>query len=257
MAESEIDEYIADLLKNNPDLSVEKFKGMFSEALSRKPTLKEVSKFQCAQNVNVPHAITPNLKFKTEIVTTKSGMRYCFSDVSSGWGTLFLNVPISTGVYQWTVQIEYHTKLPDADRGDYYSSFWFGGAASPSHEFDRSYLGESGRDVLASSFNFRYNNDRSLTSTLVGVKNASAIPRQETVVPNHALVSLEVDIGARMMCFFVENSKVPRSISSVPVPIHLGMSIATLSTAFTSVALKKLPAATPSPVRCVLHEAHK
>lgn len=49
-SENDVAEYISDLIRSDPTLSVDSFKKMFFEALSRKPTLKEVTKFQTARD---------------------------------------------------------------------------------------------------------------------------------------------------------------------------------------------------------------
>lgn len=246
MSETEIDDYIADLLQNNPNLSVDNFKIMFAEALSRNATLKEISKFQSASSTNITHSFRPNPIYRTITSKTPSGIKYSLSDIECQFPTLFMNMPINAGVYRWTTQILYDVHSP-------FSGFFFGGASSPSDQFKRCFLGHSGSGSFA--FKFFRAEDKSLYSEFEGVKNSKTVPREETLVPDGSLVSLEVDMGTKTMSFFVENVKVPHTITNIPVPVHLGMTVCINDTAFISVSLKKLKAVTPSLVRCQLHEA--
>lgn len=181
--------------------------------------------------------------------------KYVFSD--SGYQTVFLSAAILEGVWRWTVQISYSkTGI---------SRFCLGATATERRKlgrWDNDFLGKSDTSssfLPSSSFFFRRWDGNRLYSSLCGVKNAWDIPLAETVVPDQSIVSIEADIAARTLAFFVGDVKeggmgsvkVPRVISDVPLnrptaPLYLGISGWGRNSSFTFVSLHRILSTTPS-----------
>lgn len=154
--------------------------------------------------------------------------------------TLFLSTCIGKeGVFRWTVQIRYAV-------GGFFSQLFVG--ASPFDRLSQCSNTHLGYTPGSCSLEMWKNGDV-LQSWLRGTADTSNFPQGETCVPDGAFVSLEADGSARTLSFFVDERKVPRAVSDVCVPLHLGVSGCTRSS-FVSVLFCRLPAPTPSPVTC-------
>lgn len=144
--------------------------------------------------------------------------------------TVFLAQPITSGVWRWNVQIGYAPNAPIRI------------GACPSNNIticDDSFLGFQNKSGSASLFIFK-DRDGTLQSSLRGVKGSDNIPPQETVVPDKATVTVEVNMNTKTLIFFVDGKKVPRGISNLPPnSVHLGVT-GYYKPSFTSLSLQKM-----------------
>lgn len=168
--------------------------------------------------------------------------------------TVFLKTSFTTGVWQWAVQIAYQDDKI-ATLIDLGNSYLCIGAAE-----DKCRARVEGRPCgsekgSASFYMWRSSNDACLGASLCGV-NGVSVSLPGTAVPNNSFVTMEADLDAHTLCFFVGEKIVPAGFEKVPAsptsPLLFGMSGGS-DASFTSVFLHRLPgpsaAVSPSGVR--------
>lgn len=128
--------------------------------------------------------------------------------------TAFMDKDITEGIFDWTIKIRYEEGM--------HTFFCLGVAPmAVSEKCENCTL----RCLYgACGFYFWRGADGSLASHLCGVCNGADISYTETPVPDGAMVIAEVDADAHTLSFFVNGQRVPRSISKIPTPLHLGVS---------------------------------
>lgn len=160
--------------------------------------------------------------------------------------TLFLEIQITSGVFQWKVQISYAEKS--------LSLFNFG--AAPSNrlvECDNDHLGcmSGGCSLL-----FLKDHTGRLQTGLQGVMNeikCQSFEKEKIRVPDNASVTEELDTRTSTLSFLVNGKKIRHAISGLPTPIHLGMFLYQGSNSFTSLSFGRISSVTPYPADCCMH----
>lgn len=152
--------------------------------------------------------------------------------------TVFLDKNISTGVFRWTITINYSQE----GRSDIYV-----GSAPVEciplhndHSLGFRYAGDC-------SLQCRRREDGSLATDLWGARDEDCYPVEEARVPDGSMVAVEVDTFLRTISFFVGEKKIPHAFSNIRTPLCFGAS-GTINSCITLMSLRRLPASTPSPV---------
>lgn len=198
---------------------------------------KSHSHFVMGRPKGIPVSIRHNPEGGFIITEAPTGPHCLFSTIFRR--TLFLNTPITEGVFHWVVRINY------AMEGD--SGFNIGTA--PLEYLSHCNQGVLGNGIRTCSFGFWRNCDNRLLSSLTsGGCLVPGIPFDETCVLDGSLVSVEIDCNRKTLSFFVNGKKVPRAFSNKHIPLHFGISCSYGS--FTSVSFHRLESATPSFVAC-------
>lgn len=187
------------------------------------------------------------------LTRSHEGEQCVFMREDNKYRTVFMDTPVLgqvggggtgqfEGIFRWTVRIEYHSRK---------SSQLCIGAAPPDllTQCEDKLIGNTPGTC---SFYF-WKLNRMFQSVLWGVVSNTDIPRSETVVRDGNMVAIEADTQAHTLCFFVHDVKVPRAISAVLSPFHLGIT-GVFQPTFSSVSFRRLASATPSPVACVFYE---
>lgn len=191
---------------------------------------------------NTYPSILPNDKGGYKLSLTRSGTR-CSFHTEYEHRTVFLDRALTAGIVNWTVQIAYGSAGDD---------FYLGASLSSRIGlFDRKWLGING----SCAFNFYQCGDGKLRSRLTGVKgwHEDKVPPDETVVPQHAVVSAETNLVLCTLSFFVNGERVPRAITGLQKPVHLG--ITGVNTAsFVSLSFRNLTSSTSSSLACRFYE---
>lgn len=186
-----------------------------------------------------PNKITASLVMDSRLHGGVSIASPSYLYTSLDWKTVFLSSIVTKGIVRWTVKPKY------AASG--MSSFWLGIAPA-----DRAAPCDCLGDLNgASSFNFFKYPNGVLGSILCGVRCRGGYYTTIPCVPNNALVAVEVDCQAHTLSFFVNESRVPCSISGVRLPVQIGLS-GGWEQSFSSVCFCRLHASTPSSVLCHL-----
>lgn len=193
----------------------------------------------------IPISFCPNLSGGYTLTNIPKGLHCSFGDFFD-FRTVFLSQVIKEGTFCWRVRIKYGTLHEN-------STLWAGAAPADLLSVCNSrVLGGVvlGTWALWISRNCRHQ----LESRLVGVKHRDIIPYDETQVPDGALVTIELDSGARTLSFFVNGAKIPRIAACICFPCHFGIT-GVPNISFTAESLSRLPTPIPSSVVCVQHEA--
>lgn len=203
--------------------------------------LRNCSVFVNSRKKNIPHSFRVNPKGGCIITRTSFGKKCTFNQ-EEWYRSIFLNPTIIKGLLHWSVQIDYGTG----------NDFSIGGAASNClSRLDTLYF--CCHREKACGFNF-YVSGVKLYSHLDNADDFGArYSFEETPVPNNSVVAAEVDFTLRTLTFFVNNKKVPRGISQIPVPFSLGMCSTRIGGSFTSLSLRRLAYATPSSIACTYY----
>lgn len=176
--------------------------------------------------------------------------RFTDSDRLFGMGryrTVFLDVPITEGIFRWVVQIKYG--------GGKECSESLGMGTAPSdrlHVLDGRILGDRMSEGVSGSCCLSMDVDAGTPRLRLFGMDATepncAFPPYYSVVdrrlqvPDHAVVTLEADTTAATVVFFVETRRLPYAFSRVLAPLHMGMTGFGTSS-FTSLSLRRLPSA--------------
>lgn len=175
-------------------------------------------------------------------------VRYTFPNGTQHWNTIFLKEPITTGISRWTVRIEYGNNsyfslgtMPSGDKG---KSSW----PQPSE--------------TATMYWFGRHPDKSLCSRLNGMGlgrwTGYSCPRCDELVPDNAYVTVEANVAAHTLCFFINGVKVCNALSNVYFPAYMGLSGFNYPNSVSScesLSLVTLSAPTPSPIICRYYKA--
>lgn len=171
--------------------------------------------------------------------------------------TVFVNTPITKGIFRWTVKMHY-------GNGETSS---FGIGAAPAALLDQFHCLNLGSFQMRGSWAFtawktvsrleyrskkkmRTGNTPVFHSNLQGHEHVVLDKEwRETDVPSDSLVSAEIDCATRTLAFFVDRKKVPMCFSGVQLPLHFGVSGSGYSS-FITVTFRRLPSPTPSFVVC-------
>lgn len=186
----------------------------------------------------------PTSKDQVFLSTMPTGFPRCdFPDTCHECRTVFLDKELTNGVWQWTVQISYKTP---------FSKFWFGFAPSDCLESCEDLSLGLFAELGSASLHFKSCKGR-LLWRLAGVETADRLHEDESPLMDNSLVTIEADIDAQTVCFFVENEKAEKEklafgISRILTPIYFGMS--GMNASFSSVFFRRLCTPTPSPVPC-------
>lgn len=184
---------------------------------------------------SVPVKFRPNLKGGYSVLET------CVS-FECDRRSLFLETPLTEGIWRWTVHITY---------GD--SNILGLGVVSSDSLTLRD---EDGLWKDASLIIW----EDSLTCAIRGTKNYEEFDISECI----PVFSMEADMDTRTLAFYLDDTRWPWVISNIPVPSHFGISAMPRPDSwpkiskrvrerskdgkprFTSLSLRRLPAATPS-----------
>lgn len=166
----------------------------------------------------------------------------CVFGKSNTTRTVFVDKCITEGIYRWTVKVDFSQGC----------NFFIGCAmcsGSSLSVWDDNWLGDSGStcsvEVYASG----------AKTALHGVHNDSRSERKVSITCS-SLLSLEIDSTAGTLSFFIDEKKEPFVISKIRVPLYFGLSKSFNTAAFTSLSLRRLAAATASPVVCTYFECN-
>lgn len=156
--------------------------------------------------------------------------------------TLFLGSIITTGIYEWMVEIRY------CKEG--ISQFYIGAAPLDRvRACDTAFLGMTVSETVSL---YSQCFDGSISpSYLYGARkyNSSIDSLGHSNVLDESLVTAEVDCSSQTLCFFLNHKKIPRGFSWIRSPLQLGITgYGRLS--FATRLFRRLPAITPSPVQC-------
>lgn len=177
--------------------------------------------------------------------------------------TLCLNASFVVGVWHWTVQITYseHSNFRSRDLlgllGVDVPHLSIGVVQSSLQEqLDTSKLG-----LISGSAGFSFQKDPSsgsLQSFLFGARHP-IIPTVKIIgvrgfmknynlveidVPNHSLVTMEVDLNTHMLSFFVGEKKVPKGVSKLPAKTFFFGISGSIGSSFSTVFLRRVPCPT-------------
>lgn len=167
--------------------------------------------------------------------------------------TVFLDTPVTEGVFWWEVRIAY------ARVGR--SSFCFG--AAPAYLL--SWLDSDclGYVPGTPSFAFESRLESSLVggkdtlqSSLIGVKGCLDMSYEEVQVADGSLVAIEADGDTGTLCFFVNGKKILRAVTDMDVPMHVGIS-GWKKPSCTTVSFRRLPSVLPSSVTPKKYKVYK
>lgn len=198
--------------------------------------------------------LRPNPHGVYTLTQTPIGENCHFSSV----GTVYLNTAISEGIFRWTVRITYPTEE---------ESYICVGAAPYRRMNIFSFKPLAWTDMTftyCGSYCLHYclrPNGKGWRS-FFGSWNRFDHPDDTLpTLPNNSLVSIEADVTANTLSFFIDRKKVncvakfPKSIPPFDYgfPLNLGVS-GTEGVSFTSLNLRRLAAPTPSPVPCRVFE---
>lgn len=171
--------------------------------------------------------LQPNLKY-WKITRSFAGMKCAIVSYDQFLHAIFLDKCITNGIFRWTVDVQCQRRSA--------SDFCMGIAHSCLACVDAGIGTANGSCGLGSS-------------GLVGVEGCRfAIP----IMISGELITAEVNITNRTLCFFVGMKRLLVAISCIPTPLYFGVSGSeTLS--FTSAAFRRLsaPTPTPTPSACV------
>lgn len=228
--------------------------GMCNEHLK----LKKHLYFVKSRPVYVPHSLKPDKTYGCEITGTSCS--FCLSDWQPR--TIFLDTTLNEGVWLWTVEVKWE--------GERSSGFWVG--VAPSNlisECSKQWLGEfDGTYSLHTAFN----SDWTLPLQLHGLKDLAqeevdVIGKEELLqskryftYPDPWVVKMEVNTGAGMLHFAINDRKLPGAISHIPFshsrPWYIGASGGGFysGACLTSLYLQRLPAATLHASSCAHYE---
>lgn len=179
---------------------------------------------------------------------TADGLRCTFGFSQAGSRTVFLKQALDRGIFQWTVKVGYCNELTR-------KSYLHFGCASRD---DLNKFIDGRKPALGKyngcSLNFWQDDAGRTYSILRGVQNVAAQNKEQTPVPDSALVTLLADLNSRTLTYFVNGIRMPVAISKIPVPLHLGISGSHSS--FTLVSLGPLTNSTPSTQPCKFYQAY-
>lgn len=187
----------------------------------------------------IPNSFRTNLYGDCEFTHKRVGIhcRFPFDN-----RTVFLDTQITEGIFNWTVKIEY------AREG---SSGLYPGIALTSllGYCDGRFLGTmNGTCCLRIDKWFPHE----YKTVLRGVDGDRDLSDTETMVPDRSLVTVEADLTAGTLVFFVNGHKVPCGVSRLVGPLHFGIS-GLGNPSFTSLLLRRQLRPTRSPVVCRLY----
>lgn len=157
--------------------------------------------------------------------------------------TVFISLALTKGIYRWNFTIAY-------DQGNN-TLFHLCIGAAPPHLVGRCADAALGYLRGTVSLSIWKNVADVCYANLCGAK----VPPDTAPVGmqplNGSLLSVEADCGTRTLSFFVDNIKDSRAISSVFVPLFVGITGSTSGKlSFTSLSFRRLPSATPSSTVC-------
>lgn len=172
-----------------------------------------------------------------EFHLTPFGMKCLFIRKYPCTQTVFINCRINKGVFRFSAFFDYGTRN--------LSVFKIG--ICPSNLVNlcsNAFLG----DVDGSCcFSFFKAPDNNLCSGVCGAD--VDLERLEYKIQERSLVSLEVDVSARILYFFVDEVKIPIAISHIHVPLYIGIS-GYWGQSFIPASFCRLPTISPSSAVC-------
>lgn len=166
------------------------------------------------------------------------------SVVSSIYQTVFLDVAMSKGIYQWTVKVMFH----------HFSCFIRLSIATPDILSACDHACTAKIDGCASFWFYRF--DNTFRTQLEGVADRVPMSIEQTNFYDseaQSVITAELDTGARTVRYFVEGLPFAHALSHIPIPVYLGVNIHDHNTSFETESFTRLLTPTPSDNSVLFH----
>lgn len=164
--------------------------------------------------------------------------------------TVFVDKCITKGIFRWTVKVTFGNGWP----------YFYLGVVS-ARTFQKKIVGSKYPSYTSTIHNglngccfaFPCSESSFPKTCLKGVARYNRdINLPKTFVDPGSLVSVEVNADSKILSFFINEKKIPASVSDLFAPLYLAMS-AQSNPSFVSVSFLRLNRPTPSSVKCTVY----